>query len=51
MHWRGGGAGTGEISPVMLKDCGAQLVELGHAERRVESGETDFTANKKEREP
>ncbi len=47
MHWEERGAFTGEISPPMVKDCGAQLVELGHSERRAEFGETDFTVNKK----
>jgi len=47
MHWEGKGAFTGEISPVMVKDCGAHLVELGHSERRAYFGETDFTVNKK----
>jgi len=43
MHWADSGAWTGEISPLMLKDCGAELVELGHAERRAHFGETDDT--------
>jgi len=30
-----------------VKDCGADLVELGHSERRALFGETDFTVNKK----
>lgn len=47
MHWESGGAFTGEISPVMLRDCGARLVELGHAERRQYFGETDLTVNRK----
>jgi L-erythrulose 1-phosphate isomerase len=29
MHWSDAGAWTGEISPLMLKDCGLDLVELG----------------------
>lgn len=41
MHWADEGAWTGEISPPMLTDCGAQLVELGHSERREYFGETD----------
>jgi triosephosphate isomerase len=41
MHWQDKGAWTGEISPPMLRDCGASLVELGHSERRVHFGETD----------
>ena len=41
MHWEDKGAWTGEISPVMLQDCGADMVELGHSERREHFGETD----------
>lgn len=47
MHWADGGAYTGEISPVQIKDCGAELVELGHFERRTQFGETDLAVNKK----
>jgi triosephosphate isomerase len=47
MHWEEWGAFTGEISPLMIRDCGARLVELGHSERRAEFGETDFTVNRK----
>ena len=43
MHWADAGAWTGEISPPMLKDAGATLVELGHSERRTHFGETDET--------
>jgi L-erythrulose 1-phosphate isomerase len=41
MHWADEGAWTGEVSPLMLKDCGLDLVELGHSERREHFGETD----------
>lgn len=47
MHWDDAGAWTGEISPVMLKDCGLDLVELGHSERRRHFGETDETVGRK----
>ena len=47
MHWEDAGSYTGEISPLMLKDCGVRLVELGHSERRAEFGETDYLVNKK----
>ncbi len=47
MHWEESGPFTGEISPLMVRDCGAGLVELGHSERRAEFGETDFTVNRK----
>jgi len=45
MHWADHGAYTGEISPPMIKDCGAALVELGHSERRSLFNETDKTIN------
>ena len=41
MHWDDKGAWTGEVSPLMVKDCGATLVELGHSERRTFFNETD----------
>jgi triosephosphate isomerase len=47
MHWAEQGAWTGEVSPLMVKDCGATLVELGHSERRTHFGETDETVAKK----
>ncbi|MEZ5666501.1 MAG: triose-phosphate isomerase [Alphaproteobacteria bacterium] len=47
MHWDDSGAWTGEISPVMLRDCGADLVELGHSERRTHFGETDEAIGRK----
>jgi triosephosphate isomerase len=47
MHWADRGAYTGEISPLMVKDCGARLVELGHSERRAFFNETDETVNLK----
>jgi triosephosphate isomerase len=43
MHWADAGAWTGEISPLMIRDVGATLVELGHSERRMYFGETDET--------
>jgi L-erythrulose 1-phosphate isomerase len=43
MHWADSGAWTGEVSPLMVKDCGAALVEIGHSERRTHFGETDET--------
>ena len=43
MHWADQGAWTGEVSPLMIKDCGASIVELGHSERRTHFGETDET--------
>jgi len=45
--WEGKGAFTGEVSPLMLKDLGAEYVILGHSERRKHLGETDEMINKK----
>ncbi|GGB01361.1 triosephosphate isomerase [Brucella endophytica] len=47
MHWADQGAWTGEISPLMLRDCGLDIVELGHSERREYFGETDETVGLK----
>ncbi len=47
MHWDDAGAWTGEVSPVMLKDCNLDIVELGHSERREHFGETDRTVGLK----
>ncbi|MBN9219066.1 MAG: triose-phosphate isomerase [Mesorhizobium sp.] len=47
MHWADAGAWTGEVSPVMLTDCGLDLVELGHSERREHFGESDRTVGLK----
>jgi triosephosphate isomerase len=34
------GAHTGDVAPIMLKDCGASHVILGHSERRTDHGES-----------
>lgn len=47
MHWADEGAWTGEVSPVMLRDCDLDIVELGHSERREHFGETDETVGLK----
>lgn len=47
MHWAEAGAFTGEISPRMVADCGASIVELGHSERREYFGENDIDLNRK----
>ncbi|MFW3614961.1 triose-phosphate isomerase [Billgrantia antri] len=47
MHWAERGAFTGEISPLMVKDCGATIVELGHSERREYFNESDAAINLK----
>ena len=41
------GAHTGEVSVLMLKDCGVQVVILGHSERRHVYGESDELINAK----
>ena len=47
MHWAEQGAWTGEISPLMLRDCNLDIVELGHSERREHFGETNETVGLK----
>ena len=42
-----GGAYTGEISPLMLKNLGVEYVIVGHSERRNYLGETDEMVDKK----
>jgi len=49
MHWLEKGAQTGESSPIMVRDAGADMVELGHSERRAAFGESDHTVNLKVR--
>jgi triosephosphate isomerase len=40
-HPAASGAHTGDISAPMLADAGAQMVIVGHSERRADHGETD----------
>lgn len=47
MHWADEGAYTGEIAAPMLQAAGANLVMLGHAERRTLFGETNGALRKK----
>jgi len=47
MHWAKQGAFTGEISATMLSELGVDLVELGHAERRLYFNETDEAIQRK----
>ena len=47
MHWEDRGAYTGEISPLMLKELGVDMIELGHSERRQYFNENDQEINKK----
>ena len=48
-HWEPEGAGTGEVSMRMVSDAGAQIVEMGHSERRARFGETDDHVARKAR--
>lgn len=47
MCWEERGQFTGEISPLMLKEIGLDLVMIGHSERRHIFNETDYEENKK----
>jgi len=47
MHWESGGAFTGEVSPLMLKEAGCGHVILGHSERRALFFETSEIVNRK----
>ncbi|MGL5435176.1 MAG: triose-phosphate isomerase [Lachnospiraceae bacterium] len=47
MSWENEGQYTGEISPLMLKETGVSIIEIGHSERRHILGETDEQEEKK----
>ncbi len=47
MYHQKEGAFTGEISPVMVKDCGCKYILIGHSERRHVFGEKDGDVNNK----
>src|SRR5437868_11019582 len=47
LFWEREGAFTGEISPAMVKEAGAEYAIIGHSERRRLFGETDATVNRR----
>jgi triosephosphate isomerase (TIM) len=47
LHWEKEGAFTGEVSPAMIKETGAEYAIVGHSERRRLFGETDAIVNRK----
>ena len=47
LYWEREGAFTGEVSAPMIREAGAELVIIGHSERRTFFGETDATVNRK----
>jgi triosephosphate isomerase len=47
LHWEREGAFTGEVSPAMIKEAGAEYVIVGHSERRRLFGESDAIVNRK----
>lgn len=47
VFWEKGGAYTGEVSPLMLKNAGVTAVIVGHSERRGIFGETNEIVKKK----
>lgn len=46
-HWEDSGPHTGDVSPLVLSQLGVRIVEMGHAERRRDYGETDERVAKK----
>ncbi|EJP65994.1 mitochondrial triosephosphate isomerase [Beauveria bassiana ARSEF 2860] len=46
-HWEDRGSFTGEVSPAVLRDVGARIVAVGHAERRRLFAEDDAVVAKK----
>ena len=46
-HWEEEGEFTGELSTALLKDAGATVLMVGHAERRALFNESDEVINRK----
>ena len=46
-HWETHGPWTGEVSPPLLADAGAQWIIVGHSERRAFLGDTNAWVAKK----
>jgi triosephosphate isomerase len=47
LYWEREGPFTGEVGAPMVRDAGAELVIIGHSERRTLFGETDLIVNRK----
>jgi triosephosphate isomerase len=47
LYWEREGAFTGEVSPTMVKEAGAEYAIIGHSERRRLFGETDTIVDRK----
>jgi triosephosphate isomerase (TIM) len=47
IHWESAGAFTGETSPLMAREAGAEYALVGHSERRHVFGETDEETGRK----
>jgi triosephosphate isomerase (TIM) len=47
LYWEREGAFTGEVSPSMIVEAGAECAIVGHSERRRLFGETDAIVNRK----
>jgi triosephosphate isomerase len=47
LYWEREGAFTGEVSPAMVREAGAEYAIIGHSERRRLFGESDPIVNRK----
>jgi triosephosphate isomerase len=47
LYWEREGAFTGEVSPDMVREAGAEFAIVGHSERRRLFGESDAIVNRK----